>query len=175
MKKLSTNNFTTKLGFIEKQFDWSKRYYCIVDILNSDFENLIFKLILDSLTDSVFPSLTSFPSNKTELNGWFLTAWFWNEFSSLILKLHSGQFKKENAFILSTFHGFSVDIFPSEKKRIKESRFSFFSNPNELKNSLLISEIRNLFKKEQIETRESGSIYSDVSLLSSGKIECLIF
>ncbi|MFL2661680.1 MAG: inositol monophosphatase family protein [Alphaproteobacteria bacterium] len=63
----------------------------------------------------------------------------------------------------------------SEKKRIKESRFSFFSNPNELKNSLLISEIRNLFKKEQIETRESGSIYSDVSLLSSGKIDCLIF
>ena len=40
MKKLSTNNFTTKLGFIEKQFDWSKRYYCMVDILNSDFENL---------------------------------------------------------------------------------------------------------------------------------------
>ena len=63
----------------------------------------------------------------------------------------------------------------SEKKRIKESRFSFFSNPNEVENSLLIGEIRNLFKKEKIETRESGSIYSDVSLLSSGKIDCLVF
>ena len=63
----------------------------------------------------------------------------------------------------------------SEKKRINESRFSFFSNPNELENSLLIGEIRNLFKKEKIETRESGSIYSDISMLSSGKIDCLIF
>ncbi len=63
----------------------------------------------------------------------------------------------------------------SEKKRITESRLSFFSDPNELENSLLISDIRSFLKKEKIQTRESGSIYSDISLLSSGKIDCLIF
>ncbi len=62
----------------------------------------------------------------------------------------------------------------SERKRLNESIISFYSNVNHVFESEIIGKVRNLIKKKNIETRESGSIFSDICDIASGKIECFL-
>ena len=63
----------------------------------------------------------------------------------------------------------------SENRKISDSICSFFLRSKETKENLILEILRQVFKENEVETRESGSIYHDISLLVSGKIECLFF
>ena len=61
----------------------------------------------------------------------------------------------------------------SERRKLNESIISFYCCANHVVESCILGEIRQLIKKVNIETRESGSIFSDLCDIASGKIECV--
>ena len=63
----------------------------------------------------------------------------------------------------------------SETKRLNNSIASFFATKTETDSNIILGEIRQIMKKNNIETRESGSIMHEVSLIACGKTDCLIF
>jgi len=62
----------------------------------------------------------------------------------------------------------------SERKRLNESVVSFYNQVNKKDQNNIIGNIRQIIKANNIETRESGSIYSDVCHIASGKIDCFL-
>ena len=85
--------------------------------------------------------------------------------------------KDENYYFQSGLGGYKNNyrLRVSENKKISDSICSFFLKSKESKENLILESFRQIFKENEIETRESGSIYHDISLLVSGKIECLFF
>ena len=86
--------------------------------------------------------------------------------------------RDENFYFQIGFGGFKNDyrIRVSEKKKLKDSISSFFFKNLKIENRKILGNIRQIMQNDNnIEIRESGSILHDISLLSSGKIDCLLF
>ena len=85
--------------------------------------------------------------------------------------------KDENLCFQSGSGGYKNDyrIRVSEKKRLKDSISSFFGTKTETNENIILGEIRQIMKKNNIETRESGSIMHEISLIACGKTDCLFF
>ena len=85
--------------------------------------------------------------------------------------------KDETLCFQSGLGGYKNDyrIRVSETKRLNNSIFSFFCTKNKIDESLILGEIRQITKKNKLETRESGSILHEISLIACGKIDCLFF
>ena len=85
--------------------------------------------------------------------------------------------KDENLCFQSGSGGYKNDyrIRVSETKRLNSSIASFFATKTETDSNIILGEIRQIMKKNNIETRESGSIMHEISLIACGKIDCLFF
>ena len=85
--------------------------------------------------------------------------------------------KDENLCFQSGSGGYKNDyrIRVSETKRLNNSISSFFGTKTETDENIILGEIRQIMKKNNIETRESGSIMHEISLIACGKIDCLFF
>ena len=85
--------------------------------------------------------------------------------------------KDENLCFQSGFGAYKNDyrIRVSETKRLNDSISSFFGTKSEIDESIILGEIRQIMKKNKLETRESGSILHEISLIACGKIDCLFF
>ncbi len=85
--------------------------------------------------------------------------------------------KDESYYFQKGLGGFRNDsrIRVSEKKKINDSIISFYCKKNSLSDNLELENIRQIIRENNIETRESGSIGNDICILTSGKIECLLF
>ena len=85
--------------------------------------------------------------------------------------------KDENLCFQSGSGGYKNDyrIRVSETKRLNNSISSFFGAKTEADENIILGEIRQIMKKNNIETRESGSILHEISLIASGKVDCLFF
>ena len=85
--------------------------------------------------------------------------------------------KDENLCFQSGSGGFKNDyrIRVSETKRLNNSISSFFGAKTETDENIILGEIRQIMKKNNLETRESGSIFHEISLIACGKIDCLFF
>ncbi len=87
--------------------------------------------------------------------------------------------KDENFYFQIGFGGFKNDyrIRVSEKKRLEDSISSFFFKNSKIEERKILGNIRQILHNNEgnIEIRESGSILHDITLLSSGKIDCLLF
>lgn len=108
-----------------------------------------------------------------------------NFFISISLKEHGkinicalyNPIRDENLCFQSGSGGYKNDyrIRVSETKRLNNSISSFFGTKTETNENIILDEIRQTMKKNNIETRESGSIMNEISLVASGKIDCLFF
>ena len=85
--------------------------------------------------------------------------------------------KDENLCFQSGSGGYKNDyrIRVSETKRLNNSISSFYGTKTETDENIILGEIRQIMKKNNIETRESGSIMHEISLIACGKIDCLFF
>ena len=85
--------------------------------------------------------------------------------------------KDENLCFQSGSGGYKNDcrIRVSETKRLNNSISSFYETKNQTDENIILGEIRQIMKKNNIETRESGSIMHEISLIACGKIDCLFF
>ena len=85
--------------------------------------------------------------------------------------------KDENLCFESGSGGYKNDyrIRVSETKRLNNSISSFFGTKSETDENIILSDIRQIMKKNNLETRESGSILHEISLIACGKIDCLLF
>ena len=85
--------------------------------------------------------------------------------------------KDENLCFQSGSGGYKNDyrIRVSETKRLNNSISSFFGTTTETDENIILGEIRQILKKNNVETRESGSILHEISLIACGKIDCLFF
>ena len=86
--------------------------------------------------------------------------------------------RDENFYFQIGFGGFKNDyrIRVSEKKKIKRFNIIIFFKNLKIENRKILGNIRQIMQNDNnIEIRESGSILHDISLLSSGKIDCLLF
>ena len=85
--------------------------------------------------------------------------------------------RDENLSFQSGSGGYKNDyrIRVSETKKLHNSISSFFGTKTETNENVILGEIRQIMKKNNIETRESGSIMHEISLIASGKIDCLFF
>ena len=83
--------------------------------------------------------------------------------------------KDENLCFQSGSGGYKNDyrIRVSETKKLNNSISSFFGTKTETDGNIILGEIRQIMKKNNIETRESGSIMHEISLIACGKIDCL--
>ena len=85
--------------------------------------------------------------------------------------------KDENLCFQSGSGGYKNDyrIRVSETKKLNNSISSFFGTKTKTDGNIILGEIRQIMKKNNIETRESGSIMHEISLIACGKIDCLFF
>ena len=85
--------------------------------------------------------------------------------------------KDENLCFQSGFGAYKNDyrIRVSETKRLNNAICSFFGTKNQTDENIILGEIRQIMKKNNIETRESGSIMHEISLIACGKTDCLFF
>jgi len=85
--------------------------------------------------------------------------------------------KDENLCFQSGSGGYKNDyrIRVSETKRLNNSISSFYGTKTKTDENIILGEIRQIMKKNNIETRESGSIMHEISLIACGKIDCLFF
>ena len=85
--------------------------------------------------------------------------------------------KDENLCFQNGSGGYKNDyrIRVSETKRLNNSISSFFATKTETDANIILGEIRQIMKKNNIETRESGSIMHEISLIACGKTDCLFF
>ncbi len=85
--------------------------------------------------------------------------------------------KDENLCFENGCGGYKNDyrIRVSEIKRLNYSVSSFFCETTEIDENLILGEIRQIMKNNNLETRESGSIFHEISLIASGKIDCFFF
>ena len=85
--------------------------------------------------------------------------------------------KDENLCFQNGSGGYKNDcrIRVSETKRLNNSISSFFGTKTETDENIILGKIRQLIKKNNLETRESGSILHEISQIASGKIDCLIY
>ena len=85
--------------------------------------------------------------------------------------------KDENLCFQSGSGGYKNDyrIRVSETKRLNNSISSFFGTKTETDGNIILGEIRQIMKQNNIETRESGSIIHEISLIACGKVDCLFF
>jgi len=85
--------------------------------------------------------------------------------------------KDENLCFQSGSGGYKNDyrIRVSETKRLNNSISSFFATKTETDANIILGKIRQIMNKKNIETRESGSIMHEISLVACGKTDCLFF
>ena len=85
--------------------------------------------------------------------------------------------KDENLCFQSGSGGYKNDyrIRVSETKRLNNSISSFYETKTQTDENIILGEIRQIMKKNNIETRESGSIMHEISLIACGKTDCLFF
>ena len=85
--------------------------------------------------------------------------------------------RDENLCFQSGYGGYKNDykIRVSETKRLSNSIFSFFGTKTKTDENIILGEIRQIMKENNLETRESGSIFHEISLIACGKIDCLFF
>ena len=85
--------------------------------------------------------------------------------------------KDENLCFQSGSGGYKNDyrIRVSETKRLNNSISSFYGTKTETDENIILGEIRQIMKKNNIETRESGSMMHEISLVACGKIDCFFF
>jgi len=85
--------------------------------------------------------------------------------------------KDENLCFQTGSGGYKNDyrIRVSETKRLNNAICSFFGTKSQTDENIILGEIRQIMKKNNLETRESGSILHEISLIACGKIDCLFF
>ena len=85
--------------------------------------------------------------------------------------------KDENLCFQSGSGGYKNDyrIRVSETKKLNNSISSFYETKTQTDENIILGEIRQIMKKNNIETRESGSIMHEIALIACGKTDCLFF
>ena len=99
------------------------------------------------------------------------------ENGKIIICVLYNPIKDENLCFQRGSGGYKNDyrIRVSETKRLNNSISSFFGTKTDTDENIILSEIRQIMKKNNLETRESGSILHEISLIACGKIDCLFF
>ncbi len=99
------------------------------------------------------------------------------ENGKIIICVLYNPIKDENLCFQSGSGGYKNDyrIRVSETKRLNNSISSFFGTKTETNENIILGEVRQIMKKNNLETRESGSILHEISLIACGKIDCLLF
>ena len=187
--RISGKKIIRDFGEIEKLQSSVKETTRFVDIAKSNLHKDITQIL-----KKLKPNLTIESKNINKKDCWILEIFdsttnfsrgIDNFFINISLKENEkinicalfNPIKDENFCFQSGFGGYKNDyrIRVSETKRIKNSIFSFFGTKTEIDESLILSEIRLIMKRNKLETRESGSVLHEISLIACGKIDCLFF
>ena len=153
--------------------------------LNKDITQILKKLRPDLTVESknidikdcwnleILDSTTNFSRG---IDNFFISISLKENGKTIICALYN-PIRDENLCFQSGSGGYKNDyrIRVSETKRLNNSISSFFGTKTETDENIILGEIRQMMKKNNLETRESGSILHEISLIACGKIDCLFF
>ena len=187
--RLSGKKIIRDFGEIEKLQSSVKETTKFVDIAKSNLHKNITQIL-----NKLKPNLTIESKDIDKKDCWILeiidsktnfSRGIDNFFISISLKENGkiyicalfNPIKDENLCFESGCGGYRNDyrIRVSETKRLDNSISSFFNTKTGIEQTIILSEIRKIMKKKNLETRESGSIFHEISLIACGKIDCLFF
>ena len=187
--RVSGKKIIRDFGEIEKLQSSVKETTKFVNIVKSNLNKDMTKIL-----KKLRPDLTVESKNVNIKNCWFLqildsttnfSRGIDDFFISISLKENDNinicalynPIKDENLCFQSGSGGYKNDyrIRVSETKRLNNSISSFFGTKTKTDGNIILGEIRQIMKKNNIETRESGSIMHEISLIACGKIDCLFF
>jgi len=187
--RVSGKKIIRDFGEIEKLQSSVKETTKFVSIaksnLNKDITQILKKLRPDLTVESknidikdcwnlkILDSTTNFSRG---IDNFFISISLKENGKTIICALYN-PIRDENLCFQSGSGGYKNDyrIRVSETKRLNNSISSFFGTKTETDENIILGEIRQMMKKNNLETRESGSILHEISLIACGKIDCLLF
>ena len=187
--RISGKKIIRDFGEIEKLQSSVKQTEKYAEITRSNLEKEVYQ-ILNKIKPNI--SISTFQNSKEE-NAWVtdlidspknFSRGIDNFFINISLKENNkintciiyNPIRDEIFYFQNGLGGYKNDyrIRVSERKRLNESIISFYGNVNQVAENCILEKIRQIIKKENIETRESGSLFSDLCNIASGKIECFL-
>ena len=176
-------------GEIEKLQSSVKTTFKFIKIARSNLEN-----DLKNVLEKIRPNLSIYSRDTKSSDCWIInlidsptnfSRGIDNFFISIILKENNkinacvlyNPIKDENFYFQEGLGGFKNNyrIRVSENKKLTDSISSFFFKKYRQNELQILGNLREEMQKKSIEIRESGSILYDISLVASGKIDCLLF